>query len=46
VGNRLPSRFGLREDWQIPDPKALPAEEFRQVRDMIEEKVKTLLEGI
>lgn len=32
-----------REDWNIPDPKELPAEEFRRVRDLIEEKVKALL---
>ena len=33
----------LREDWQIPDPKTLPPEEFRKVRDLIERKVKELL---
>lgn len=32
-----------REDWQIPDPKELPDEDFRRIRDLIEEKVKTLL---
>jgi arsenate reductase (thioredoxin) len=32
-----------REDWQIPDPKNLPPPQFRQVRNMIEEKVKQLL---
>ncbi|MBA4190736.1 MAG: arsenate reductase ArsC [Planctomycetaceae bacterium] len=32
-----------REDWNIPDPKELPEEEFRKVRDLIEEKVKALL---
>ena len=35
-----------REDWDIPDPKALPPEEFRAVRDLIESKVKTLLATI
>lgn len=29
-----------RAHWQIPDPKALPPEEFNQVRDLIEEKVR------
>jgi protein-tyrosine-phosphatase len=29
-------RARIREDWDIPDPKELPAEEFRQVRDLIE----------
>ena len=33
-----------REDWGIPDPKNMPAEEFRKVRDLIETKVKSLLE--
>lgn len=32
-----------REDWQIPDPKDLPPEKFREVRDLIESKVKALL---
>jgi arsenate reductase (thioredoxin) len=36
-------RARQREDWDIPDPKALPPEEFRAVRDLIESKVKTLL---
>lgn len=33
----------LRDDWQIPDPREMPPEEFRQVRDLIEQKVKELL---
>jgi protein-tyrosine-phosphatase len=32
-----------REDWGIPDPKHMGPEEFRQVRDLIEAKVKALL---
>jgi arsenate reductase (thioredoxin) len=32
-----------REDWQIPDPKHMPPEQFREVRDMIREKVRALL---
>jgi arsenate reductase len=32
-----------REDWQIPDPRQMPPEEFREVRDLIERKVKELL---
>lgn len=35
-----------REEWNIPDPKDMPAEEFRQVRDLIENKVKALLEAV
>ncbi len=30
------------EDWDLPDPKLLPLEEFRQVRDQIGERVKEL----
>jgi arsenate reductase len=33
-------------DWQIPDPKHMEEEDFRKVRDLIEEKVKELLESI
>src|SRR6266852_4659471 len=29
-----------REDWDIPDPKDMPPEDFRKVRDLIEQKVK------
>src|SRR5205823_1301802 len=29
--------------WQIPDPKEMPPEEFRGVRDLIERKVVELL---
>jgi protein-tyrosine-phosphatase len=36
-------RAKRREEWNIPDPKQLPAEQFRAVRDLIEEKVKALL---
>ena len=34
------------EEWGIPDPKELPAEEYRAVRDRIEAKVKELLAGL
>jgi len=33
-------------EWQIPDPKGKPIEVFREVRDMIEDKVKALFEEI
>ena len=43
-GDACPNvRAKQREDWNIPDPKALPPDEFRKVRDLIERKVKTLL---
>ncbi|MBI3408352.1 MAG: arsenate reductase ArsC [Planctomycetes bacterium] len=32
-----------REDWAIPDPKGMTAEQFREVRDTIEAKVRELL---
>ena len=33
-----------RLDWQIPQPKDMDKNEFRKVRDLIEDKVKSLLE--
>ena len=43
-GDACPSvRARRREDWEIPDPRSLPAREFRAVRDRIEEKVRALL---
>jgi protein-tyrosine-phosphatase len=33
-----------REDWDIPDPKEMPAAQFREIRNLIEAKVKQLLE--
>ncbi len=35
-----------RIDWQIPDPREMPPEEFRKVRDLIGEKVKALLQEL
>jgi len=35
-----------REEWNIPDPKHLPPEEFNTVRDLIEAKVKALLQTL
>jgi protein-tyrosine-phosphatase len=37
----VPAR--AREEWGVPDPKDLPAEQYREVRDLIEAKVKDLL---
>ena len=34
------------EDWNIPDPRNMEDDDFRKVRDLIEEKVKALLEKI
>ncbi len=35
-----------REEWGIPDPKEMPAEQYREVRDLIERKVKELLASL
>jgi arsenate reductase len=39
-------RARVREDWQIPDPREMPPEQFREVRDLIGRKVKELLERL
>ena len=39
-------RAKLREDWQIPDPKNMSPDEFRNVREVIREKVESLLAEI
>lgn len=39
-------RARRREDWNLPDPKSLPPEEYRRVRDDIEHRVKTMLENL
>jgi len=36
-------RARQREDWNIPDPKEMTQDEFRQVRDLIETKVKAAI---
>lgn len=35
-----------REEWNIPDPKEMPPEQYREVRDLIERKVKELLASL
>jgi protein-tyrosine-phosphatase len=40
------ARARRREEWAIPDPKELPAEEYRLVRDRIEAEVKRLLDSL
>jgi len=40
----VPARY--REDWEIPDPRDMNEEDFREVRDEIESKVKNLLTSI
>jgi len=36
-------RAKQREDWMIQDPKTLPPDQFRKIRDEIEKKVKEVL---
>jgi protein-tyrosine-phosphatase len=36
-------RANRREDWQIPDPKEMDTDDFRQVRNEIAEKVRFAL---
>ena len=36
-------RAKRHEDWDIPDPKDMPPDEFRKVRDLIENKVKLIM---
>lgn len=35
-----------REEWDIPDPKNLPPDQYRAVRDQIEARVKALLASL
>lgn len=35
-----------RADWSIPDPKNLPPDEFRVVRDLIHDKVRATLDEL
>ena len=35
-----------RDQSDIPDPKEMPAEQYRQVRGLIEKTAKELLEGL
>lgn len=39
-------RAKRREEWQIPDPKEMTAEQYREVRNLIEQKVKELLASV
>ena len=34
-----------REDWKIPDPRDMAPDQFREVRNLIESKVKQLIES-
>ena len=38
-----PARFHLSEDWRLDDPKGMPLEKVRAIRDEIKGHVETLL---
>ena len=39
-------RTRRREDWNLPDPKHLPPEDYRKVRDDIEHRIKMMLASL
>ncbi|MBX9582692.1 MAG: arsenate reductase ArsC [Gemmataceae bacterium] len=39
-------RADRREDWNVPDPKEMTDDGFREVRDLIERKVLALLDSL
>lgn len=39
-------RAARREEWQIPDPREMSEDQFREVRDLIARKVGELLESL
>lgn len=42
-GDQCPSLAARKRiDWQIPDPREMPPDEFRRIRDLIESNVKEL----
>lgn len=46
-GDACPTvRARQREDWNVPDPKGMSTEEFRQVRDLIESRVVAALAAL
>ena len=46
-GDRCPQvRARQHLDWDVPDPKEMPPDEFRAVRDLIGRKVRDLLAGL
>jgi protein-tyrosine-phosphatase len=46
-GDECPNIKSLhREDWQIPDPRNMDENEFREIRDLIKTKVSALLDSM
>ena len=44
-GGTCPYVPGVVEDWDVPDPRGLPLEEVRAIRDELEERVRDLIDG-
>ena len=46
-GDRCPFvKARHRADWDIPDPKSMQSDQFREVRDLIERKVRELVDRL
>ncbi len=46
-GDACPNIDALqREDWAIPDPKAMSMQQFAEIRNLIRQKVSTLIETL
>jgi protein-tyrosine-phosphatase len=46
-GDQCPSLHAARrEEWSVPDPRDMPPDQFREVRDLIAVKVKELLQRL
>ena len=46
-GDECPLVFAKRRvDWKIPDPRDMTSEQFREVRNLIETKVKDLIQSL
>ncbi len=46
-GDECPNlKAKLRQDWEIPDPKHMDLNQFREVRDLIRGKVSTLIDEL
>ena len=46
-GDECPNvKSKFKEDWDVPDPKAMNPKDFERTRDFIEKKVKSLMEWI
>ena len=46
-GDACPNvRARVRQDWAIPDPKDLAPAEFGRVRDLVEKRVRELLDDL